>query len=107
MIRASLVLCVTLAATHAHAKVNVVATTPSLAAIAREVGGDAVDVDALASATEDPHFIDPKPSLVLKLNKADLLILNGLELEVGWLPKLQVQARNAKVAPGGTGVIDA
>jgi zinc/manganese transport system substrate-binding protein len=91
----------------AQAKLKVVATLPSLGALARDVGGPDVDVNVLASPTEDPHFVDPKPSLIVKLNQADLLIMNGLELEVGWLPKIQVQARNPKLQPGGAGVVDA
>lgn len=97
----------TLLAPAAHARLRVVATLPSLASLARDVGGTDVEVDVLAAPTEDPHYVDPKPSLILKLNQADMLVLNGLELEGGWLPKLQVQARNPRVAPGGPGVFDA
>jgi zinc/manganese transport system substrate-binding protein len=103
----SLFLACLLFATGAEAKVKIVATTSSLGALAREVGGSDVEVDVMAAPTEDPHFVDPKPSLILKLNQADMLILNGLELEIGWLPKLQVQARNPKVGTGGPGVLDA
>lgn len=89
----------------AHAKVNVVATTPELAAIAREVGGDRVEVVSLAKPTEDPHFVDPKPSFVVKLAHADVLVEGGAELEIGWLPPLLEGARNPKltriaIAPG-------
>src|SRR5438105_4881316 len=79
----------------AHAKVKIVATLPSLAAITKEIGGDLVDVEALAAPTQDPHFVDAKPNLVLKLNQADLLVQNGMELEIGWLPPLITQSRNA------------
>lgn len=91
----------------ASARVEVVATLPDLAALAMEVGGDLVHVTALARPTEDPHFVDPKPSLLLPLAKADLLILNGLDLEIGWLPPLLVNARNARIQPGGAGYLDA
>ena len=91
----------------ASAQLKVVATTPDLAAIAKEVGGDLVDVTALAKPNEDPHYVDPKPNLILKLNKADVLMSVGLGLESGWLPPLQVQARNKKVTTGGSGFFDA
>lgn len=91
----------------AHARLKVVATLPSLGALARDVGGADVEVDVLAAPTQDPHYVDPRPSLIVKLNQADLLVHNGLELEVGWLPRLQVQARNPKIAAGASGVFDA
>jgi len=84
-------------------KLNVVATTPDFAAIAREIGGDAVDVKALAKPTEDPHFVDAKPSHVVTLNHADVLIEGGAELEMGWLPPLLETARNPKIAAGAPG----
>ena len=90
----------------AHAKVEVVTTVPDLAALARVVGGDKVSITSLSLPTQDPHFVDAKPSLVLKLNKADLLIAIGLDLEVGWLPVLQNGARNPKVATGGKGYLE-
>jgi zinc/manganese transport system substrate-binding protein len=86
-------------------KLNVVATTPDLAAIAREIGGDAVEVTALAKPTEDPHFVDAKPSHLVSLNRADVLIEGGAELELGWLPPLLDNARNAKIAAGAPGRI--
>ena len=86
-------------------KLNIVATTPDLAALAREIGGDAVRVTALAKPTEDPHFVDPKPSHLVTLNRADVLIEGGAELELGWLPPLLDNARNAKIAPGAPGRI--
>lgn len=90
----------------AHASVNVVTTVPDLAAIARNVGGAHVGVQSLSLPTQDPHFVDAKPSLTLKVNKADLLIAVGAELEVGWLPSLQRGARNAKVQRGGAGFLE-
>jgi zinc/manganese transport system substrate-binding protein len=95
------------AASEARAAVNVVATTEDLASLVREVGGDRVQVDALARGYQDPHFVEAKPSFILKLNKADLLVLVGRELEVGWLPALINQSRNPKVQPGGPGHLDA
>jgi zinc/manganese transport system substrate-binding protein len=86
-------------------KLSVVATTPDLAAIAKEIGGDAVDVIALAKPTEDPHFVDAKPSHVVSLNRADVLVEGGAELELGWMPPLLDNARNDKIAAGAPGRI--
>ena len=86
---------------------NVVATLPSLAAIAKDVGGPLVQVEALTSPRQDPHYADAKPNLIVTLNRADVVVLNGLELEVGWLPPLLLQSRNAKIQKGATGYVDA
>jgi zinc/manganese transport system substrate-binding protein len=90
-------------ATAASAQIKVVATTPDLAALAREIGGNAVSVTALAKPTEDPHFVDAKPSHIVTLNRADVLIEGGAELELGWLPPLLESARNAKIGAGAPG----
>jgi zinc/manganese transport system substrate-binding protein len=87
----------------AQAKLNVVATTPDLASIAKEIGGEHIELTTLAKPTEDPHFVDAKPSFILKLNRADILIEGGAELEVGWLPALLDQSRNTKLAKGTPG----
>lgn len=91
----------------AQSHLNVVATTEDLGALAREVGGDKVTVTALAKGYQDPHFVDPKPSFILAVSRADLLIVVGRELEIGWLPPLLTSGRNAKVQPGGAGYLDA
>lgn len=88
-----------------QAKLNIVVTTPDLASIAKEVGGDKVEITTLARPTEDPHFVDAKPSFIVKLNKADALIEGGAELEVGWLPALLAGARNDKLVSGQPGRI--
>src|SRR5437762_2588328 len=93
------------AASQATAQLRVVATTPDLASVAREVGGDRVNVVALAKPTEDPHFVDAKPSFIVTLNRADALIEGGAELELGWLPPLLENARNSKIAAGAPGRI--
>jgi zinc/manganese transport system substrate-binding protein len=93
-------------ALHGASKLNIMTTTQDLAAIAREVGGDKVNVDSIAMGYQDPHFVEPKPSFLLKLQKADLLAVVGLQLEIGWLPPLQTQSRNAKIAVGGAGYLD-
>jgi zinc/manganese transport system substrate-binding protein len=85
------------------AKLNVVATTADFGAIAKEIGGDNVEITTLARPTEDPHFVDAKPGFITKLNRADVLIEGGAELEQGWLRPLLENARNAKVATGAPG----
>lgn len=91
----------------AAARLRVVTSTPSLAALALAVGGEDVAVKSLAPPTSDPHFVDGRPSYVVDLNGADLLIHVGLDLEVGWLPPLVANARNAKILPGASGNLDA
>jgi len=89
------------------AAVNVVATTEDLADLTRQVGGDRVKVEVIARGYQDPHYVEAKPSFILKLAKADLLVAVGRELEVGWLPPLVQQSRNAKIQPGADGYLDA
>jgi zinc/manganese transport system substrate-binding protein len=104
----SVLLSLLLFAAAAQAKLlNVVATTPDLAAIAREIGGDKIEITTLAKPTEDPHFVDAKPSFIVKLNRADVLIEGGAELETGWLSALLNQSRNAKIAAGAPGRVEA
>ena len=92
---------------HAQGTPNVVATTEDLAAIIREIGGDRITVDFIARGYQDPHFVEAKPSFILKLQKADLLVVVGRELEVGWLPPLVQQSRNSRIQNGGPGYLDA
>jgi zinc/manganese transport system substrate-binding protein len=91
----------------AEAKLRVVASIETLADLSRQVGGDRVDVTSLSRGVQDPHFVDAKPSLVLALNRADALVYVGLDLEIGWLPPLVQQARNARIQRGQPGNIDA
>jgi zinc/manganese transport system substrate-binding protein len=91
----------------AFAAIKVVTTTQDLESITHEVGGDKVTVDSLAKGYQDPHFVEPKPSFILKLHGADLLIAVGRELEIGWLPPLVNQARNPRIAPNGDRYLDA
>jgi zinc/manganese transport system substrate-binding protein len=86
---------------------NVVTSTEDLASIAREVGGDRIAVESIARGYQDPHFVEAKPSFILKLQKADLLVAVGRDLEIGWLPPLITQSRNAKIQPGGPAYLDA
>ncbi|WP_163997220.1 metal ABC transporter substrate-binding protein [Pyxidicoccus caerfyrddinensis] len=96
-----------LAAAPARADLNVVTTLPDLAAITKAVGGDHVQVQSLALSSQDPHFVDAKPNLALALNRADLLIAIGLDLEIGWLPTLQQGARNSKILVNNPGFLNA
>lgn len=91
---------------NARANLNVVATTPDLAALAAAVGGARVHVKALALPTQDPHWVDARPNLALELSRADLLLAVGAELEVGWLRTLQTGSRNGKIQAGARGFLD-
>lgn len=104
-ISAAVVLALPTIGTASRPKLNVVATTPDLGAIATAIGGSSVTVKVLAKPTEDPHFVDAKPSHIVTLNRADVLIEGGAELELGWLPPLLESARNAKIGAGAPGRI--
>jgi zinc/manganese transport system substrate-binding protein len=92
---------------HAAGKIQVMTATTDLAALTREVGGDKIEVESIARGYQDPHFVDAKPSFLLKLKHADLLIVVGLELEIGWLPPLITQSTNPKIQVGAPGYFDA
>jgi zinc/manganese transport system substrate-binding protein len=96
-----------IAAARADAALNIITSTSDLAVIVTEVGGDKVTVESLARGYQDPHFVEAKPSFVIKLNKADLLVVVGRDLEIGWLPPLITQSRNARIQPGSDGYFDA
>ena len=86
-------------------KIKIVTSTADLESLAKEIGGDYVTTTSIAKPTEDPHFVDAKPSFVVKLNKADLFIESGMELEIGWLRNLVIGARNKNILPGQSGYI--
>src|SRR5687767_9372779 len=86
----------------AAAAVKVITSTQDLASIATEIGGDKITVESLARGYQDPHQVEAKPSFVLKLHSADLLIVVGRELESAWLPALITQSRNSKLQPGNS-----
>src|SRR4051812_14685917 len=96
-----------LASVNAFAAIKVVTTTEDLESLTREVGGDKVSVDAVAKGYQDPHFVEAKPSFILMLHSADLLVVVGRELEIGWLPPLITQSRNPKIQVGAAGYLDA
>jgi zinc/manganese transport system substrate-binding protein len=91
----------------ADVDLTIVTTTEDLASLVREIGGEAVSVEALARGYQDPHFVEPKPSFILKLGRADLLVVVGRDLEIGWLPPLVQQSRNARIQPGAQAYLDA
>lgn len=101
-----LVLLTTLVMPASWAKLNVLTTTSDLAALAKEVGGDDVSVESIAKGTQDQHFIEAKPSYMVKASKADLVVAIGLELEIGWLPSIVRGARNPKIIPGAPGYFE-
>lgn len=88
-------------------KLNVITSTTDMAALAQEVGGDRISVESIAKGYQDPHFVEAKPSFLLKLRNADLLISVGLQLEIGWLPPLITQSGNPRIQPGANGYFDA
>jgi zinc/manganese transport system substrate-binding protein len=91
----------------AQGKLNVITTTEDLASIAKEVAGDHANIESIARGYQDPHFVEAKPSFILKLQRADVLIVVGRELEIGWLPPLIQQSRNGRIQPGAEGYVDA
>ena len=104
----ALLACAILLSTSAQAKkLNVITATTDLAALAQEVGGDKIDVESIARGYQDPHFVEAKPSFLLKLRHADLLVVVGLDLEIGWLPPLITQSGNPKIQPASAGYLDA
>ncbi len=107
MKRLPLLLCLALAASPASGAVHIVTSLQDFASIADAVGGKRVETFALSRGYQDPHFVEPKPSFVLKLSRADLLIVAGLELEIGYLPPLLDQSRNDRIRPGAPGYLDA
>src|SRR6266542_3283484 len=102
-----LALVFSVAASPAFAALKVITSLQDFASIADSIGGKRVETFAIAKGYQDPHFVDPKPSFVLKLSRADLLIAAGLELEIGYLPPLIDQSRNEKIHPGASGYLDA
>jgi zinc/manganese transport system substrate-binding protein len=106
-IAATLVTVLSHASATAFAAVKVITSTQDLASLVTEIGGDKVTVEALARGYQDPHQVEAKPSFVIKLHSADLLVVVGRELEVAWLPALITQSRNSKIQPGNPGYLDA
>jgi zinc/manganese transport system substrate-binding protein len=91
----------------AQEKIRVVATLPVLAELVKAVGGDRVEVTAIATPLQDPHFVDAKPSYILAASRAAILVVAGMDLEVGWEPLVREGSRNAAIQIGGPGYVDA
>src|SRR5262249_34039516 len=92
----------------AHAKkLQVVTTLSDLASLASAIGGERVDAESIAKGYQDPHFVEAKPTFILKISRADLLIVAGHELEIGYLPTLIDNSRNDKIRPNARGYLDA
>ena len=92
--------------TAAHAQVRVVTTLQWIGSVAKDLGGDNVEVTSLVKSSQDPHMVEAKPSMILAVRKADVLMYNGLDLEIGYLPVLIESSRNANVQPGQAGNFD-
>ncbi|MFA6456944.1 MAG: metal ABC transporter substrate-binding protein [Bacteroidota bacterium] len=92
---------------HSPAQLKIVTTIPDLKSIAEFIGGNRVEAFSIATGYQNPHFVDPKPSYILKLSRADVFITVGLDLEIGWVPALLNSARNPKIQKGGEGYVDA
>jgi ABC-type Zn uptake system ZnuABC Zn-binding protein ZnuA len=107
MLRTAILLTFAIASAVSAAPLRVCATTPDLGDLVTEIGGEDVTVTVFARGTEDPHFVEAKPSFVKSLSDADMLVVSGLDLEAGYLPPLLRGARNAAVLPGGAGYVDA
>jgi len=88
-------------------KIKIVTTTTDMKSIAELVGGDKVSVTSIATGYQNPHFVDPKPSYIISLTKADLFVTVGLDLETGWSPQLLTSSRNTKIQKGAAGYVDA
>jgi zinc/manganese transport system substrate-binding protein len=87
--------------------IKIVTTTTDMKSIAEMIGGDKVSVSSIATGYQNPHFVDPKPSYIIGLSKADLFVTVGLDLEIGWSPQLLTSSRNNKIQKGAPGYVDA
>ena len=106
MKKLAMVFALCLYATSASAKVNVVATLPFIGSLAKEIGGDRIDITVLVKPNQDPHYVEAKPSMILAARKADILMYNGLDLEIGYLPVLIESSKNPAIQPGKAGNFD-
>src|SRR5471030_2889176 len=100
------VLGVTLAALPAIAAVNVFVCEPEWGSLAKEIGGERINVYSATTALQDPHRLEARPSLIARVRSADLVVCSGSELEVGWLPLLLTQSGNSKIQPGTPGLLE-
>jgi|SRR4051812_13012445 zinc/manganese transport system substrate-binding protein len=101
-----LLLLITLAPLHALAALNILACEPEWAALAKELGGDKVNVYTAITAMQDPHRVEARPSLMARARNADLMVCTGAQLEIGWVPLLQTQSGNGKIQNGQPGYFE-
>src|ERR1043165_3117166 len=87
--------------------IHVTTTTQDLKSITELIGGNKVEVFGIATGYQNPHFVDPKPSYIIKLSNADMFVTIGLDLETGWSPSLLTSSRNTKIQKGSPGYVDA
>jgi len=92
--------------TTSFAEVNVVATLPWIGSVAKEIGKEKINVAVLVKSGQDPHFVEAKPSMIVAAKNADIIMYNGLELEVGYLPLIITSSRNPRIQPGQKGNLD-
>jgi len=102
----SLLACIVTSSVYAT-KIIVVTTTADLKSITEFIGRDKVDVSSIATGYQNPHFVDPKPSYIIKLSRAEMFVTVGLDLETGWSPQLLSSSRNPKIQKGSNGYVDA
>jgi zinc/manganese transport system substrate-binding protein len=100
------VLCALFFAAPAGAGLNIATTLPWIGSIASEIGKDEVSVSSFVKPSQDPHFVEAKPSMILAVRKADILMYNGMDLEIGYLPVLVESSKNPKIQPGNPGNFD-
>src|SRR5262245_11079615 len=103
----SMIVLITAGASAQAAPLKVVTTLPDLAWLAQTLGGNRITAKSICSGYQDPHYLEAKPSYARDLRDADLLVFSGLELEVGWLPKLLDAARNPQLRPGSPRLFEA
>jgi zinc/manganese transport system substrate-binding protein len=99
--------CIFFSLTSFAGTIHVVTTTQDTRSIAEIIGGDKVEVFAIATGYQNPHFVDPKPSYIIKLSKAELYVTLGLDLENSWSVPLLTSSRNMKIQKGSDGYVDA
>ncbi len=92
--------------TNASGEIKVVATLPWIGSIAREIGKEKIDLTVLVKPSQDPHYVEAKPGMILAVRKADVIIYNGLDLEIGYLPRIVESSNNPKIQPGRRGNVD-
>jgi zinc/manganese transport system substrate-binding protein len=102
-----LLVILALASIHANAALNILACEPEWGALAKELGGDKVNVYTAITALQDPHRVEARPSLIARARSANLMVCTGAQLEIGWAPLLQTQSGNDRIQVGAPGFFEA